>query len=574
MSASTANAPKILFACYLCQDHKTFSDRTRLRRHLANSHQQLRHGAPQGRPPKGSAEFPPVKGQILFSCPCCFYCHDALEQIAIHVETHPEAVRPHMSEDDEDDEGNDSGSDGESSPIVTIPAEVTVPDNAEIKETNSDNRKRNQQESVLFACHEENADLAISSRTEKIVHAMDLIPFSLVGATGTEYNALAHPAVIEKLAEEKDLVAEKTEIKKRKLNETEMCNNCSELINVPANLEIQLLMARSPYFKVLRLRQFVELTKELCDLVNQDWTFHPHIKYVTAQLLAGSILRNSTTGATVMINTIEAYGRKKGVDPHREPFGTKKLTTMRTSLPPPFKTKYPNVWPTTLDTTEGQKLVIGTLSSNCLVTSVSRLDQPTKPSVGAITTVFTLCKISESLATTIYIDQESLEKALSLAKQPDAVSTSGSNLLGQLRQVRTKFHLPSTYHLCRSSGPITITHECQPYSLATIDDFDRGRSPAAQIFSNIAINVLKLGTNAVIKKALIEQLVAKSKGKAKTLLQQLVLVLGDKEEVPVLGNTELNEKLEDLAAYLGQSITKSNNSVSDAILRSFTYFDH
>ncbi|SAL96150.1 hypothetical protein [Absidia glauca] len=189
MSASTANAPKIQFACYLCQDHKTFSGRPRLRRHLANIHQQLRNGAPQGRPPKESADFPSEE------LPC-------------------------VNEDDEDDEGNCSGSDGESSPIVTIPAEVTVPDNAEIKETNSDNRKRNHQESVLFACQEENADFAISSRTEQIVHALDLIPFSLVGATGTEYNALAHPSVIEKVTGEKDLVVDKTDIKKRKLEET------------------------------------------------------------------------------------------------------------------------------------------------------------------------------------------------------------------------------------------------------------------------------------------------------------------------------------------------------------------
>ncbi|KAG0189118.1 hypothetical protein DFQ28_003888 [Apophysomyces sp. BC1034] len=229
---------------------------------------------------------------------------------------------------------------------------------------------------------------------------------------------------------------------KRKLDKMQYsCVNCS----VPsANTQLQALFSVSPYATILRMRQHVELDDDRCELLNRDWMFHPHIKYVSAQLLAGSIIRNNITGISVMANTIEMYGRKKAVDAHHESFGNRKGMSIPTSLPPPMQTRYPNVWPFTLNTFDGPKLIIGTLSSNALVTLTTRLDQLEKPSVGAITVNVQLSHTEHSLSTSIFLDKESVVRALSLAKNIDATSIASSNLLGQLRQLRTKFHQPTT----------------------------------------------------------------------------------------------------------------------------------
>lgn len=50
------------------------------------------------------------------------------------------------------------------------------------------------------------------------------------------------------------------------------------------------LMSIAPYQKVLQQRALLELTDELCSLLNQDWTFYGNMKYAAAQLLAGSIM--------------------------------------------------------------------------------------------------------------------------------------------------------------------------------------------------------------------------------------------------------------------------------------------
>ncbi|KAG0164511.1 hypothetical protein DFQ30_009850 [Apophysomyces sp. BC1015] len=172
---------------------------------------------------------------------------------------------------------------------------------------------------------------------------------------------------------------------------------------------------------------------------------------------------------------------RKSVDTHCEPSGLKKQTAIPTSLPPPIPTRHENVWPMTLETLDGPKLVVGTLSFNALVTSSTRLDQSVKPSIGAVTTNFMLSQLGDSLATVIYVDQESARKAIALAGNTEATCITMTDYSGQLRQLNTKFHHPSTFHLTRASGPITAVHQCQPYSNFTLYDFDRGRNPPAQV---------------------------------------------------------------------------------------------
>lgn len=92
-----------------------------------------------------------------------------------------------------------------------------------------------------------------------------------------------------------------------------------------------------------------------------------------------------------------------------------------------------------------------------------------------------------------WLDQLFGTLSMDLAKNADARSVTSSNLLDQLRQLTTKFNAPSSYYLCRASGPITKSHQCHPYSMFTLADFDCRRNPASQMFTNIAVNIFKYG---------------------------------------------------------------------------------
>ncbi|KAG1038875.1 hypothetical protein G6F43_012616 [Rhizopus delemar] len=110
--------------------------------------------------------------------------------------------------------------------------------------------------------------------------------------------------------------------------------------------------------------------------------------------LAGAILVNISNNQAVVLNTIEVYGRTKPVDVLCEPFGKIKGSAQPTSIPPTaIRTRYPGLWPTTLASSEGSKLVIGTSVSNILVTSSMRLDKVEDPSIGGITTNFTISSV-------------------------------------------------------------------------------------------------------------------------------------------------------------------------------------
>ncbi|KAI9362818.1 hypothetical protein BD770DRAFT_315672, partial [Pilaira anomala] len=97
-----------------------------------------------------------------------------------------------------------------------------------------------------------------------------------------------------------------------------------------------------------------------------------------------------------------------------------------------------------------------------------------------------------SLSISIYLDEKSIEKTKSLAENTNAISVSNANIMNQLRQLSTKFDKPSSYYLCRASGPITKPHQCYLYSIYTLHDFDRGRNPGSKIFANIRISVSKM----------------------------------------------------------------------------------
>ena len=140
----------------------------------------------------------------------------------------------------------------------------------------------------------------------------------------------------------------------------------------------------------------------------------------------------------------------------------------------------------------------------------------------------------------------------------------------QLRQVRTKFHLPSTYSLCRASGPVTTNHTCHPLSLFTLNEFDRGRSPSASIFCTIANEVLSNNNDAKLAKENVSRWINEPKGKRKAILSNILnLYESDKDTLPTLRNAQ---ELEALAILLVPTIVEANKPVEAQVKQVFEVF--
>ncbi|KAF9080134.1 hypothetical protein BGX27_005702, partial [Mortierella sp. AM989] len=89
-----------------------------------------------------------------------------------------------------------------------------------------------------------------------------------------------------------------------------------------------------------------------------------------------------------------------------------------------------------ISTRDGEKLVIGSQSFNALVTSSFRLDSKDKPSLGGSTTSLVLKDSKNSLATKVFLDQESVNGALMIAEDKSAWCISKKNVMEQMRQLR------------------------------------------------------------------------------------------------------------------------------------------
>lgn len=107
-------------------------------------------------------------------------------------------------------------------------------------------------------------------------------------------------------------------------------------------------------------------------------------------------------------------------------------------------------------------------------------------------------------------------------KNLDTTSVTNSNLLDQVGQLNTRFDAPSTYFMCRISGPITRSHQCTPYSMFTLGNYDRRRNPATKIFAVIGTNVLKDGEKVILDKTTVEEcMIGNSNEKIQNILQDV-----------------------------------------------------
>lgn len=170
-------------------------------------------------------------------------------------------------------------------------------------------------------------------------------------------------------------------------------------------------------------------------LLNIGWVFQPQVRFFCALVLSGAIVVNKTVGETLLINTIEVYGRFRTVDSHFERFNMKKNMFPPSSLPP-TNCRYKNVCLTTIKDSDGVKLVVGTKVFDGLVASSIRVDKELLPEVGPTTSNFLLDK-DDAKMVEIYVEETAWLEAKAIAENETAQEVYPLNIIYQLRQLRS-----------------------------------------------------------------------------------------------------------------------------------------
>ncbi|KAI7901761.1 uncharacterized protein BX663DRAFT_513961 [Cokeromyces recurvatus] len=542
-----AKPSNIYLVCNVCKNDKTFSTKQKLRQHLKTHSLSLETDF-KGRPCKQQIKQSdqPV-GCDVYGCPCCNSFFISLDELDNHISIHIIETDNDNSEEKRSEINPSDEHDNPQHEPITISTTLSIEDckSESIIQTRHNN-KRSYEESILFACQKMKSEEDDKKQTLYIVDTLHLKPYKLTNERGEEANVLAHLTAVDKFISTSSLISPTVPSKKRYFDVDSTFNTCGRcLTNHPHELET--VISQSPYKKLLNTRNFMEISDSLCNLLNTDWLMYSNMK--------------------------QPSGRTKSTDIHRELFGAKKQSSVKTSLPPPIITKYNNIWPTTMHSNDGEKLVIGTLSCNILVTSSIRIDKAEKPVVGA-TMHMDLNQRYDSLSISIYLDKQSVDRALALAKDKKCISIYNSYFLGQLRQLNTHFDDASTYYLCRASGSITQSHQCQPYSIFTLADFDKGMNPAARIFSTIGINVLQKGRKACLNRDIVvESLEASNNENINKVLLELLALFNTDESIQILSNNTLNKHLEKLAILMHPYLITANKSIESTILQTFEYLD-
>ncbi|SAL97735.1 hypothetical protein [Absidia glauca] len=296
------------------------------------------------------------------------------------------------------------------------------------------------------------------------------------------------------------------------------------------------------------LKNYAELSDQVSTFLNQDWLLQPQMRFACSRLLVGATLLLPPSDESIVVNSAEIYGRTRSVDSHRQSFKARRGASMRNSYPPE-STTYCNIWPTTINDSDGNKLMIGSKTFNILVTSSMRLDKRCDPELGPTTNSFMLDTDEKSLNTKIFIKETAWAAATTLADDPTANQISSYDVLCQLRQLRTKFHHESTCTLCRASSEMTDDVTSRPYTAAPYL-LEAGEKTKAKDF---------MDTNSDNIDSINNKL-PKSK----------VLALNEKDNnIDIIGNSGLNTQLEKIANQLASSIAKANKSVKPTIIASF-----
>ncbi|ORZ22087.1 hypothetical protein BCR42DRAFT_487688 [Absidia repens] len=333
-------------------------------------------------------------------------------------------------------------------------------------------------------------------RMISILNAYQLRPISLINKHNVETNALTHthhPATCS---------AEEMQV-------SPIDSSLLPVLSLEASLYCAL--CSGPFSKHFLGDSYVEINNETADFLNMDWSLYPQMRFAT----------------TLVVNTVEVYGRQRTIDSHRECFKEFKNKCPTSSLPPPTS-RYPSVWPTSLDDDDGRKLVIGTKVFNALVTSCLRLDTDLPPEVGPGTCQFILGDYQQSKSTRLFIKETAWKAATTMAKTKSTTRISAKD--------------NSSYRI------------------------------ASDFFSHVARSVIR-NEDVLVKQDMEAFTKRLSNCDIHTALKS-ILDLFDDNDTPattiyIINNSKLNRHLEALAKRLSTHISTAKESIVKAVARAY-----
>ncbi|KAF9083752.1 hypothetical protein BGX29_002931 [Mortierella sp. GBA35] len=398
-------------------------------------------------------------------------------------------------------------------------------------------------------------------------------PISVLNNQGQQLDALvpSHQVQQQQPGEWKT-VANLPSPRKRSWDYMTECVNCAPPL-VPG---LEDLWRTSPNSVVSGCR-YVELTDDFHKDIERDLSLHPQTLLALSRYFAGSILLNTKSGQAVVVNTVEGYARTRWLDVHCESIGSNKGKATMTSVPGlKHKDRYKGVRPITMGAYDGQRLVIGIAVADLLVTSSVRLDLRDAAeacSLGGTTTTFLVPNTMDSRDIRIFLNRESVVAGDRINQEDDLENwcVDRIGIVYQLRQLKTKFHEPSTYLFSRASGPLTNMHPCMPYTIYTV--FDKMKSndgcghAGAGLFRLIGEKMVLHGAKKIAKPTLSVSHVREFRKRCKegtvtaTLFDQLLELFssrGGGDEIEILYNESLNDVLEKIAELLAPTITIFN----------------
>ncbi|KAF8982371.1 hypothetical protein BGZ46_001413 [Entomortierella lignicola] len=429
-------------------------------------------------------------------------------------------------------------------------------------------------EAVLLACQRQNVPPAKKRKTLGRARDLKVSPYWIIDSHGQVQASLANIEVVKAL--QKTGVNSAVFVPDPESSGFGRSESLSiEKVAGPGQPELDSMLALSPFSKILSRRRFVPLNREYCDFLNEDWGIRPGFRYACAQILAGCILLNTRNGQAILVNTIEVYGRMRSTDIHRE---SAKNGTVDSSLPNPTRCYYNRVMPVTMGIGAGYekpKLIIGTNMFDGLITCSTRLDacflgEKGRHSIGPSNNTFVVKSDEDCQAVRIFLDLDSVTDAYATANDHNAYRTAVGSSIHQLRQLKTSFHDPSTYYMCRAWGPLTSAHVCQPLTVFTLfqnDSVTRGTGyELGRLFYAISSQVLSEGREAKLQRETIENCLKgfKSKGDAAKELEKIFgyFESDSLQEISILGNKVLNESLQVLAVQMSTYVSSANDSVA------------
>lgn len=316
--------------------------------------------------------------------------------------------------------------------------------------------------------------------------------------------------------------------------------------------ENEFILQNSPYNRQLSVDSFLQLNKSHIDILNTSWERRPYMKLVSAQLLAGSLIVTDTKA--ILVNCIEIYSRLPSLEAHTE----KDIANMTNSVPTVFS-QYPDLSIVKLENDSSAKLVIGTNMSNFLVTSSVRIDNESYlPELGPTTANIEITSNSR-----VYISEDSIKKCNRIVESKKYKLVMNHELFN-LKQIRSKFHLASTYTFSRGFSMFTHAMTNVPLTVFTASYCKHMTSREAKIASSILQEVAwavieggdKLHLSAI--KSLITSLPKDGNVTVSKAIGSIEKMFENKEYIQVINNIELNTCLEIISLFI------YNNGVASA----------